>query len=199
VSRIEEKDPYTHGHTERVAGYAVGIARAMGFTPEEIQTIQFGAILHDIGKVHTEDHILHKPGELTDEEWRTVKAHPIRGAEMVRGIWFLEKATDLVRHHHERVDGKGYPDGLRGDEISIGAKIVNVADSFDAMTTDRPYRTGLTPEEAIEQIQEKAGTQFAPEVVEVLVQGLRDGRIQLVRNAAPWTSPSTGTETLTSR
>jgi putative nucleotidyltransferase with HDIG domain len=199
VSRIEEKDPYTHGHTERVAGYAVGIARAMGFTPEEIQTIQFGAILHDIGKVHTEDHILHKPGELTDEEWRTVKAHPIRGAEMVRGIWFLEKATDLVRHHHERIDGTGYPDGLRGDEISIGAKIVNVADSFDAMTTDRPYRTGLTPEEAIEQIQEKAGTQFAPEVVEVLVQGLRDGRIQLVRNTAPWSSASQGTETLSRR
>lgn len=199
VSRIEEKDPYTHGHTERVAGYAVGIAKAMGFTPEEIQTIQFGAILHDIGKVHTEDHILHKPGELTDEEWRTVKAHPIRGAEMVRGIWFLEKATDLVRHHHERVDGKGYPDGLQGDEISIGAKIVNVADSFDAMTTDRPYRTGLTIVEAIEQIQEKAGTQFAPEVVEVLVQSLRDGRIQLVRSAAPWDSPSRGSETLSSR
>ncbi len=199
VSRIEEKDPYTHGHTERVAEYAVGIARAMGFTPEEIQTIQFGAILHDIGKVHTEDHILHKAGELTDEEWRMVKAHPIRGADMVRGIWFLEKATDLVRHHHERVDGKGYPDGLQGDEISVGARIVNVADSFDAMTTDRPYRAGLNVQEAIQQMQDKAGSQFAPDVVEVLVQALRDGRIRLVRNAAPWEAVAPGHETFSRR
>ena len=199
VSRIEEKDPYTHGHTERVAEYAVGIARAMGFSPEEIQAIQFGAILHDIGKVHTEDHILHKAGELTDEEWRMVKAHPIRGADMVRGIWFLEKAIDLVRHHHERVDGKGYPDGLKGEEISIGARIVNVADSFDAMTTDRPYRSGLAVEDAIRQMQEKAGTQFAPEVVEVLVQAIREGRIQLVRNAAPLSVAASGPETLSRR
>ncbi len=196
VSRIEEKDPYTHGHTERVAEYAVGIARAMGFSPEEIQAIQFGAILHDIGKVHTEDHILHKAGELTDEEWRMVKAHPARGADMVRGIWFLEKAIDLVRHHHERVDGKGYPDGLKGEEISVGARIVNVADSFDAMTTDRPYRAGLSVEDAVRQMEEKAGTQFAPEVVEVLVRALRDGRIQLVRNAAPWNISAPGSETL---
>ncbi len=186
VSTIEAKDPYTHGHTERVAQYSVGIAREMDFSQDEIQTIQLGAFLHDIGKLHTSDSILHKPGALTDEEWRLVKAHPVRGAQMLQGVKFLEKASDLVRHHHERVDGKGYPDGLRGDEITIGAKIVNVADAFDAMTTERPYRKGLTMDQAIAQMEEKAGTQFAKEVVDVLVPALREGRISVIKNDAPW-------------
>jgi putative nucleotidyltransferase with HDIG domain len=186
VSTIEAKDPYTHGHTERVAQYAVGIAKAMDFTQDEIQTIQLGAFLHDIGKLHTSDSILHKPGALTEEEWRLVKAHPVRGAQMLQGVKFLEKATDLVRHHHERVDGKGYPDGLRGDEITIGAKIVNVADAFDAMTTERPYRQGLSMDQAIAQLEEKAGTQFAQEVVEVMVAALRDGRMEVIKNESPW-------------
>jgi len=186
VSTIEAKDPYTHGHTERVAQYSVGIAKEMDFTQDEIQTIQLGAFLHDIGKLHTSDSILHKPGALTDEEWRLVKAHPVRGAQMLQGVKFLEKATDLVRHHHERVDGKGYPDGLRGDEITIGAKIVNVADAFDAMTTERPYRVGLTMDQAIAQLEDKAGTQFAKEVVEIMVRALRDGRMRVLKNEAPW-------------
>ncbi len=186
VSTIEAKDPYTHGHTERVAQYSVGIAKAMDFSQDEIQTIQLGAFLHDIGKLHTSDSILHKPGALTDEEWRLVKAHPVRGAQMLQGVKFLEKATDLVRHHHERVDGKGYPDGLRGDQIAIGAKIVNVADAFDAMTTERPYRAGLTMEQAMAQLTEKAGTQFAAEVVEVLVKALQEGSIRVIKNKAPW-------------
>ena len=188
VSTIEAKDPYTHGHTERVAQYAVGIAKAMDFSQDEIQTIQLGAFLHDIGKLHTSDSILHKPGALTDEEWRLVKAHPVRGAQMLQGVKFLEKATDLVRHHHERVDGKGYPDGLRGDEITIGAKIVNVADAFDAMTTDRPYRAGLTMDQAIAQFEEKAGTQFAAEVVEVMVRSLREGRIRVIKSEVSWSN-----------
>ncbi len=185
VSTIEAKDPYTHGHTERVAQYSVGIAKAMEFSQDEIQTIQLGAFLHDIGKLHTSDSILHKPGALTDEEWRLVKAHPVRGAQMLQGVKFLEKATDLVRHHHERVDGKGYPDGLRGDQITIGAKIVNVADAFDAMTTERPYRAGLTMDQAVAQLTEKAGTQFAAEVVEVIVKALREGSMHVIKNEAP--------------
>ena len=189
VSRIEEKDPYTHGHTERVAAYAVGIAREMGLTPEEIQTIQFGAFLHDIGKVHTQDEILHKPGALTEEEWKMVKAHPVRGAEMVRGVKFLEKSIDMIRHHHERVDGKGYPDGLTGDQISLHAKIVNLADAFDAMTTDRPYRAGMTAEQAMEQMSTKAGSQFAAEVVQVFVPALSEGRIGVIKNDTPWKAP----------
>ena len=184
VSRIEEKDPYTHGHTERVADYAVAIARELEFPSEEVQRIQFGAFLHDIGKVHTQDDILHKPGALTEEEWKMVKAHPVRGAEMIRGVRFLESVTDMVRHHHERVDGKGYPDGLQGDQITIGAKIVNVADAFDAMTTDRPYRAGLSMEKAIEQMTTKAGSQFAAEIVEVFVAALREGRISVSRKSA---------------
>ena len=184
VSRIEEKDPYTHGHTERVADYAVAIAKEMDFPAEEVQRIQFGAFLHDIGKVHTQDDILHKPGALTDEEWKTVKAHPVRGAEMIRGVRFLEGVTDMVRHHHERVDGKGYPDGLKGEEITIGAKIVNVADAFDAMTTNRPYRAGLSVEQAIEQMTTKAGSQFAAEIVEVFVAALRQGRISVSQKSA---------------
>jgi putative nucleotidyltransferase with HDIG domain len=188
VSTIEAKDPYTHGHTERVAQYAVGIAKAMEFSQDEIQTIQLGAFLHDIGKLHTSDSILHKPGALTEEEWRLVKAHPVRGAQMLQGVKFLEKATDLVRHHHERVDGKGYPDGLRGDEITVGAKIVNVADAFDAMTTERPYRAGLSMDQAIAQLEEKAGTQFAAEIVEVMVRSLREGRIGVIKNEATWSN-----------
>ncbi len=188
VSTIEAKDPYTHGHTERVAQYAVGIAKAMEFSQDEIQTIQLGAFLHDIGKLHTSDSILHKPGALTDEEWRLVKAHPVRGAQMLQGVKFLEKATDLVRHHHERVDGKGYPDGLRGDEITVGARIVNVADAFDAMTTERPYRSGLTTDQAIAQLEEKAGTQFAAEIVEVMVRSLREGRIRVIKSEATWSN-----------
>ncbi|HEX7079275.1 MAG TPA: HD domain-containing phosphohydrolase [Candidatus Eisenbacteria bacterium] len=190
VSRIEEKDPYTHGHTERVAEYAVGIAKALAFSPEEVQRIQFGAFLHDIGKVHTEDHVLHKPGALTEEEWRIVKMHPVRGAEMVRGVRFLERCIDMIRHHHERVDGKGYPDGLTGDQITLAAKIVNVADAFDAMTTDRPYRAGLTVDQAVAQMTEKAGSQFAAEVVEIFVRALREGEITLVKNRTPYAPPA---------
>jgi HD-GYP domain-containing protein (c-di-GMP phosphodiesterase class II) len=108
-----------------------------------------------------------------------VKMHPVRGAEMIKGVKFLERVVDMVRHHHERVDGRGYPDGLKGDEISTAAKIVNVADAFDAMTTDRPYRAGMTFEQAIAQMQEKAGTQFAAEIVEVLVKAVRGGRFGL--------------------
>ena len=157
----------------------------MKFSAEEVQRIQFGAFLHDIGKVHTQDDILHKPGALTDEEWRLVKAHPVRGAEMIRGVKFLERVTDMVRHHHERVDGQGYPDGLHGDEITIGAKIVNVADAFDAMTTDRPYRAGLNVDSAVHQLVSKAGSQFAAEVVEVFVQALRNQRIRVVKSTPP--------------
>jgi putative nucleotidyltransferase with HDIG domain len=189
VSRIEEKDPYTHGHTERVAEYAVAIAHAMEFPPEEVQRIQFGAFLHDIGKVHTEDHVLNKPDALTDEEWKIVKMHPLRGAEMVKGVKFLERVVDIIRHHHERVDGKGYPDGLRGDEISLAAKVVNVADAFDAMTTDRPYRAGLAVEAAIGQLTEKSGTQFDTEVVSVLVSALRSGRVSVAKNTSPYVAP----------
>jgi len=184
VARIEEKDPYTHGHTERVAKYSVALARELAFPVEEVQRIQFGAYLHDIGKVHTQDEVLHKPGALTDEEWRMVKMHPVRGAEMIRGVKFLERVVDMVRHHHERVDGRGYPDGLKGDEISTAAKIVNVADAFDAMTTDRPYRAGMTFDQAIAQMQEKAGTQFAAEIVEVLVKAVRAGRFEIGKSGA---------------
>jgi putative nucleotidyltransferase with HDIG domain len=162
----------------------VALAKELGFPVEDVQRIQFGAFLHDIGKVHTQDEVLQKPGALTEEEWRMVKAHPARGAEMIRGVKFLERVVDMVRHHHERVDGRGYPDGLKGDEISTAAKIVNVADAFDAMTTDRPYRAGMTVEQAIAQMQEKAGTQFAAEIVEVLVKAVRSGRFETGKSGA---------------
>jgi HD-GYP domain-containing protein (c-di-GMP phosphodiesterase class II) len=108
---------------------------------------------------------------------------------MVKGVRFLERVVDMIRHHHERVDGKGYPDGLKGDEISVAAKIVNVADAFDAMTTDRPYRVGLTVEKAVQELTQKAGTQFAAEIVEVMVQGLNTGNITIIKNTAPWAPP----------
>lgn len=177
VSTIEAKDAYTRGHTERVAEYARMIAEEMRLSKREIETVSFGAALHDIGKLGVYEHILNKPGELTDREWEIIRSHPEVGANIIQNMKFLESACDLVRHHHERLDGKGYPDGLRGPEISLGARIVAVADSFDAMTSDRPYRSAYTIEESIEQLK-KQREKFDQNVVAYLETLVRRGRIR---------------------
>ena len=179
VNTIEAKDPYTRGHTERVAEYATSIAEGMGFTPEDVETVRFGAILHDIGKLGVYEQILWKPTELDEEEWKIVKSHPEMGASILSGIRFLEKAIDIVRHHHERLDGKGYPDSLQGEALSLNARIVCVADSFDAMTSDRPYRDALPVKEAISQMERKSGTQFDRRVVETFRQLITDGSLNI--------------------
>ncbi|MBN1504275.1 MAG: response regulator [Candidatus Eisenbacteria bacterium] len=179
VNTIEAKDPYTRGHTERVAEYATSIAEGMGLSPEEVETVRFGAILHDIGKLGVYEQILWKPTELDEEEWKIVKSHPEMGASILSGIRFLEKAIDIVRHHHERLDGKGYPDSLQGDALSLNARIVCVADSFDAMTSDRPYRDALNVKEALSQMEKKSGTQFDRRVVETFRKLIMEGTINI--------------------
>ena len=179
VNTIEAKDPYTRGHTERVAEYATAVAEGMGLAPEEVETIRFGAILHDIGKLGVYEQILWKPTALDEDEWKIVKSHPETGASILGGIRFLEKAIDIVRHHHERLDGKGYPDGLKDNELSLNARIACVADSFDAMTSDRPYRDALPVEEAVAQMEKKSGTQFDPRVTQTFTRLIREGNIKV--------------------
>ena len=177
VSTIEAKDSYTRGHTERVAMFARLIAEEMGLDKKELETVSFGAALHDIGKLGVYEDILNKPGELTDGEWEIVRSHPEVGANIIKNMKFLEAACDLVRHHHERLDGRGYPDGLKGEQISMGARIVAVADSFDAMTSDRPYRTAFGYRDALEQLKLQTD-KFDADVIDHLIRLVERGMIR---------------------
>jgi response regulator RpfG family c-di-GMP phosphodiesterase len=171
VLALDARDRETKGHSFRVASYVLIMARYLGVeegTPEWID-MQRGALLHDVGKIGVPDFILHKPGPLTPEEWDDMKRHPRIGFEMLKDIAFLSGASAIVAAHHERFDGKGYPRGLRGDEIPLGARIFAAADTFDAMTSDRPYRKALSAEEAREEIVRHSGTQFDPQVVQAFL------------------------------
>jgi putative nucleotidyltransferase with HDIG domain len=163
-SLIERRYPYTHGHSKRVAGHAERIASAMGLPREEVDRIRIAALVHDIGKINIPRAILSKPGRLTDAEFAVVKRHPGDGAVMVEELGDPELAA-IVRHHHERLDGNGYPDGLVGEDIPLGARIVAVADTFDAVTSARPYRGARTHREALVLVRDEAGTQLDPGVV----------------------------------
>lgn len=171
---INAKDKYTYYHTENVVKFSTSLANAMGLSTEEIKLIALGATLHDIGKVEVEKNILTKNGPLTEPEWRVIKQHPIWGAEMMALLKELNGVELLVRHHHERFDGKGYPDKLSGSNIPIGARIIAVADSFDAMTTNRPYKKALTIPEALLELEKNSGTQFDPEIVKVFLEIVND-------------------------
>lgn len=174
IQILEAKDPYTRGHTERVASYSMALAGRLNMPPDDLRRILFGSLLHDIGKMGLRDDIINKPGALTPEEWAEMKLHPVVGAQIVEKMEFLTGAIDIVRHHHESWDGKGYPDGLAGEKIPLRARIVTVADSFDAMTTDRPYRKALTIAEALHRIEENAGVQFDPHLAKVFVDYVRE-------------------------
>jgi putative nucleotidyltransferase with HDIG domain len=180
ISVIEAKDPYTKGHTERVAAYAVAIANRLRLSEPERRRITFGALLHDIGKLGVTENILHKEGELDTTEWEVLRSHPEIGARVVNKMEFLTGTADIVEHHHESWDGSGYPSGLKGEEIPLGARIVAVADSFDAMTTDRSYRRALSIDEAIERMNKAAGTQFDPKIVRLFVRHIREKGYELV-------------------
>ena len=162
---MEARDAYTSGHAKRVSEYAMLIAREMGLGGREIYTIQRGALLHDVGKVGVSDTVLLKPGKLTPEEREHIEAHPVIGANITAQVKFDEEIIDMVRHHHERFDGTGYPDKLKGEDISRNARILAVADALDAMLSDRPYRKGMEVEKALRLIREASGTQFDPGVV----------------------------------
>src|SRR5436305_6350619 len=163
---VEFRDLPTAKHSERVAAYGLEIARVVGLSPEDMPEMEFGFLLHDIGKVAIPDAILRKPESLTVAEWELMAQHPVIGADMVRGIEFLDRAVEIVRSHHEHWDGQGYPDGLAGEEIPLAARVFAVADVFDALTTTRPYRDPSPWAEAREMITEEAGQQFDPRVVE---------------------------------
>lgn len=142
----------------------------MGLHGDEIETLWLGGLLHDIGKVGTSDTILDKSDKLTDDEFEIVKKHPVQGASILESIKQFKNITSIIKHHHERYDGKGYPDGLKGKETPLLARILCVADAYDAMTADRPYKKAMTKETAIEELKKCSGTQFDPQVVEVFLQ-----------------------------
>lgn len=170
VISIEARDSYTKQHSERVAIYSLQIAEIMGLPDEDRDALRFGGYLHDIGKIGVRDTVLLKPDKLTFEEEKEIKLHPIKGDEIVKPIRFFPKERDLIRYHHERYDGKGYPDGLAGDAIPLHVRILSVADAYDAMTSSRPYRPAKTHEKAIEELRNNAGQQFDPEAVKSFLQ-----------------------------
>ena len=171
---MEAKDYYTGGHTERVSEVAVALGSRLGYSGEDLDAIEIGALLHDIGKIGIPERILHKQGPLDDEEWKVMKEHPVISEYILSGVDLSPIVLQVARSSHERMDGKGYPDGLAGDEIPLPARIVLVADAFDALTSDRPYRRGRHTLEAIEELEANAGTQFCPLVVEALRRVYRE-------------------------
>ena len=162
---VEARDAYTGKHAERVAAYGLCIARAVGMDVADEPQLEFGFLLHDIGKVAVPDAVLFKPETLSAEEFELVSHHPEIGSQILRHVDFLEEATLIVRHHHERWDGRGYPDGLRGEEIPLAARVFAVADALDALTTDRPYRDAVRWDQARVEIRRASGTQFDPAVI----------------------------------
>lgn len=177
ANAIEVRDPYTRGHVERVRDYALMFARKMGLKQPLLDDLRFGAILHDIGKIHIRDVILRKSEPLDGEEWEWMKQHPAIGAEMVRDIPYLQSAIPVILHHHEYWDGSGYPDQLAGEDIPIIARIVVVADSFDAMTTDRAYQPAKSLTAALEEIVKNSGVKYDPAVVEALKKCWDSGQV----------------------
>ena len=165
---VEAKDAYTGQHLERCRVYGVALLDALGVAAD-FPDAEFGFLLHDAGKVGIPERILNKPGPLTAAEWRVMRTHPLIGHQMLADIPFMRTAAEVVRSHHEMFDGSGYPEGLKGKDISLAARVFAVVDAFDAMTTDRPYRAALSLDHAVTEIERMAGTQFDPEVVKVFL------------------------------
>lgn len=172
TSAIDARDHYTKTHSEHVTEFAIAIAREMGLSEKEVEEIKQACQLHDLGKIGVHDFILTKPGKLSPEEWDEIKLHSLKSAEILRPLLFLNGVIELVEQHHERYDGRGYPFGIKGENIRLGARIMAVADSFDAMITERPYRKAFTKEEAIEELKKCSGTQFDPKAVEAFLKVL---------------------------
>lgn len=170
LSIINAKDRYTYGHSERVLEYATLLAKKYGLNEEEVRFVQYGAYLHDIGKIEIDIRILNAPSKLTEAEWNILKQHPYWGSEIIRPIKSLEKVRPYILQHHENYDGTGYPLGLRGTNISLGARIIRIVDSFDAMTTDRPYKKGLLPDAACQELLSLAGSHYDPELCKLFVE-----------------------------
>src|SRR5919112_4759762 len=166
TAALETRDLETHGHSERVVNFSLRLGRELGLDEGQMRSLEFGSLLHDIGKIGVPDAILRKPGALSEEEWVRMREHPLHGQAILREIEFLSGAARVVGQHHEKWDGGGYPIGLRGEEIDVNARIFAVADAFDAITSDRVYRAGRSYDEALAELNEYAGRQFDPRVVE---------------------------------
>jgi HD-GYP domain-containing protein (c-di-GMP phosphodiesterase class II) len=172
ANALEAKDPYTRGHSERVAGSARALGLAAGLSDAAAETVAQAGLLHDLGKIGIPEAILRKPGALSPEEWELMRSHPLTGAQIVAPLEFFEDGAVIVRHHHERLDGSGYPDRLAGAAIPVGARIVAIADVYDALTSDRPYRGALPAGEAIRQLRSQGGRGLDGELVECFVDVL---------------------------
>ncbi len=179
VRSLEARDSVTSHHSLRVTQYATLLGEQMKLSTREMRALQYGAMLHDIGKIGISTEILNKNGPLTEEEYTVVRQHPIIGARIVESVDFLRDAVPCIRHHHEQYDGKGYPDGLKGEKIPLIARVVCVPDFFDALTSDRPYRGALDPEIAIAEIRENAGTVFDPAVANLFIKIHASGAVPL--------------------
>lgn len=171
---LEMRDKETEGHSRRVTDLTLRIGRKMDFTEEELFHLRRGALLHDIGKMAIPDSILHKPGELTEEEWAVIRLHPLHAYEMLKDIEFLKAALDIPLHHHEQWDGKGYPHGLAGDAIPLPARIFAVVDNWDALLSERPYRPAWTREKVVAYILDQSGKKFDPDVVSIFIVVLEE-------------------------
>ena len=177
ANSIETRDPYTKGHSYRVGQIARAIAEELNWGEDEMELIDWGGMLHDVGKIGTHDAILNKPGKLTDEEYEAIKLHPLIGAQVVKDISFLEPVVPYILEHHERFDGSGYPQGLAGGNISIQGRLLAVADVFDAMTTDRPYHKAIPPEVVVKKIIGDANSHFDPNIVEAFERAWLKGKL----------------------
>ncbi len=173
ANAIDAKSHWTMGHSERVAEYSVAIAREMGLDRRKIADLKTAALLHDIGKIGTYDEILDKPQELTPDEYELVKKHPLKGVKILEPIKKMEKILPIIIHHHERMGGTGYPDGLKGDEIPLPARILAVADAYDSMKAERPYRPSLGKDHAVGELKRLSGIQFDPEVVKAFLEVIK--------------------------
>jgi putative nucleotidyltransferase with HDIG domain len=178
AAAVDAKDPYTKGHSGRVSQYSVMLAKELGLPEEEVSKVRVSATLHDVGKIGVEDRVLKKPGVLTNEEFEIMKRHTVMGYEIVRQVKQLEEMLPGIRWHHEALNGKGYPDGIRGDEIPLLVRIISVADTFDAITTDRPYQAGRDFPQAIEILQKHAGSKYDPIIVDALQAAYSKGDLR---------------------
>jgi putative nucleotidyltransferase with HDIG domain len=177
AAAVDAKDPYTKGHSGRVAQFSVILAREIGLPEEEVDKIRISATLHDVGKIGIEDRVLKKPGVLTNEEFEIMKRHTVMGYEIVRQVKQLNEMLPGIRWHHEALNGRGYPDGVKGDELPLMVRIIAVADTFDAITTDRPYQAGAEFPKALEVLRRHVGTKYDPIVVDALDSALAKGSL----------------------
>lgn len=174
---IDAKDSSTNGHSRRVAVYAKRIAKRYGMSEEECQNIYYMGLMHDCGKIRIPDEVLCKPGRLTDEEFEIMKTHTTEGAKLLKDFTSIPQIREAALYHHERYDGKGYPEGLAGEQIPLIARVLCVADSFDAMNSNRCYRARLSEEDIIDEIRNNRGTQFDPKIADCMLELLKDGTI----------------------